>query len=97
MRGDDSTSKQMLIAPQRAIFIWVNSDLYYPRELAKKLKRDDLTIVSPSWLDHGFYGKELSGVVADHAAWLDDRQYNQLLLAKTRIISPANTREVNDR
>jgi hypothetical protein len=74
-RGTGRTTRQMEAAPRAAVYIWVNSRLDYPKQLARDIGRDDLIIVSPSWLDsERFRGTALSGVVLDHAALLTYRQ-----------------------
>jgi hypothetical protein len=59
MNQTGRTTKQMLKAPQRAIYVWPNHDLEYPKQLAKTLNRTDLIIVGPSWLQDStsFRGK----------------------------------------
>lgn len=75
MRGDGSTTRQMKDAPKGAHFVWVNSLIDYPKALAKKIGREDLVIVSPSFLsDNRWRGLRFSGLVIDHAAPLDHRQ-----------------------
>lgn len=68
-KGSGKTTKQMLEAPQSAIYIWVkNSPLEYAQRLARHLGREDLKI-TPYWrleqLDciRGFNG----AIVIDHA------------------------------
>ena len=71
-----NTARQMLAAPQKAVFVWVNHQLQYPRVLATRIGRHDLEIVSPSWLsDRRWLGREFTGIVLDHAVALDDRQW----------------------
>jgi len=66
----------MQVAPEKAVFVWVNHQLSYPKSLAEKLNRDDLEIVSPDWLsDHRWAGRAFSGIVLDHAAALTDKQW----------------------
>lgn len=69
------TSQQMLAAPPRAVFVCCNEQLIYPRQLAGRLRRKDLRIVGPSWLeDEGWRGGDFSAVVLDHALRLTDGQ-----------------------
>lgn len=86
-RGTGQTTRQMQAAPQRAIFIWpVRHSMPYAKELAHKLGRDDLQIVTPDWLqDEKWRGLELSGIVIDHATRLSIEQYHKLEWARTRI------------
>lgn len=72
-----TTTKQMEIAPKNAIFIWDNNHLIYPKHLARKLKRNDLTIVSKSWItEHNLKGKIFSGIILDHSVVLSEEQQN---------------------
>jgi hypothetical protein len=74
-RGSGKTAKQMKDAPHGAIFIWINGDTCYAKNLALDMGRDDLEIVSPYWLESDkCRGRKLSGVVVDHAAHLNSRQ-----------------------
>jgi hypothetical protein len=74
------TTRQMRQAPCNAIYIWCNSDLGYPRELAIKLGRRDLYIKSPRWLEieAKVRGFRPSDIVVDHAAKLDSKQMTGL-------------------
>lgn len=72
-RQTGQTATQMQGAPIRAVYVWCNDDLYYPRRLAGFLRREDLVIVSPSWLDR-WSGQPTSGLVVDHAACLSGYQ-----------------------
>lgn len=84
-RQSGRTSKQMIEAPKDAVFIWCNTHLEYPKELAKKLKRTDLRIEDPSFLHDRWRGLKMTGIVADHALDLTGEQYVSLLEARIRI------------
>lgn len=85
-RGTGRTTRQMLDAPREAIFVSCHASVTgYDRKLARELGREDLRIVEPSWLDHGWYGKVLTGIVVDHAAHLTDKEQELLRGAITRI------------
>jgi len=84
-RGTGRTTKQMEAAPQGSVYLWVHGDVYYPKKLAEKIGRTDLKIVGPGWLENGWLGVELTGLVVDHAAQLNERQSHGLLGAITRI------------
>jgi hypothetical protein len=72
-RGTGRTTKQMQAAAKGAHFVWSNDILSYPRDLVKKLGRNDLQIVGPSFLfNHGFRGRVLTGLVIDHACQFTD-------------------------
>lgn len=68
-RRSGRTTQQMVDAPQGSVFVWIAGDLSYPKWLAEKVERKDLEIVGPQWLDNGWRGRELKGLVVDHAAW----------------------------
>jgi hypothetical protein len=80
------TTKQMQNAPKGAVYVWCNSVLGYPRDLAKKIERTDLEIVSPHWLtDQRWRGRSLTGLELDHTCRLDEREYQSFEDALTRI------------
>jgi hypothetical protein len=58
----------MLSAREGAVFVWVNHDTLYAKKLAARIGRTDLEIVGPQWLENGWIGRSLSGLVIDHAA-----------------------------
>ena len=67
-RGSGRTSQQMLDAPPRAVFVCCKGMSGYAQCLANHLRRNDLRIVGPSWLeDEGWRGGDFSAVVLDHA------------------------------
>lgn len=73
------TTRQMETAPQGAVFVWCNGHLDYPQALARKVGRDDLEIVSPTVFESNYFlGRNLTGLVIDHAARLTDRQIDFL-------------------
>jgi hypothetical protein len=86
-RGTGRTTRQMLAAPQRAIFISCNEcTVSHDRHLAKKHGRPDLQIVPPRWIsDQRWRGHELTGIVVDHAAKLTDHHIVELHHALTRV------------
>ncbi len=68
------TTKQMQDAPQGAIYVWLNSQLNYPRKLAEHLGRRDLVIVPAACVNLGTVvgRRERVSMVADHATrWTD--------------------------
>lgn len=71
MRQTGRTTQQMKEAPKGAVFVWNNNHLHYAHGLAHKLGREDLRIVSPSWLHQGHYRGLDVDVVLDHACKLD--------------------------
>lgn len=76
-RQSGRTTRAMQEAPKGAVYVWVHSNLDYPKELARKLGREDLRIVSPAWLeDRVWVGSLFSGIRLDHAATLSSRQWD---------------------
>ena len=68
IRGSGRTTQQMLSAREGSVFVWVNHDTLYAKKLAARIGRTDLEIVGPQWLENGWIGRSLSGLVIDHAA-----------------------------
>ena len=68
-RGTGQTTQQLKGAPTGAIFVWLNSDLWYPRKLALELGRKDLKIVGPAFLTNkgNFMGRGYMEIIFDHA------------------------------
>lgn len=80
-RGQGTTTRQMLDAPNGALFIWPNVDLSYPKALSRDLGRSDLIVMGPAALQDGGYrlaGMRLSAVIADHACALDEQDLDAL-------------------
>lgn len=69
-RGSGTTTRQMQRAPQGAFFVCPNEAFarQYGRDLARHLGREDLKLVSLSWLEkpHNWRGSNRS-IVVDHA------------------------------
>jgi hypothetical protein len=77
---------QLKQAPQGAVFIWVNADVSYPKQLARQLGRDDLQIVGPGWLDsYRWQGQTFPWIEVDHAAKLTGYQHELLQYALSRV------------
>ena len=89
-RGTGATTQQMKEAPKGAVFVWCNWRTDYAIHLAQKLGRNDLQIESPTWLENGWRGVKLAGVVVDHAARLTPSQRDGYQAALTRMPSNAN-------
>jgi hypothetical protein len=86
-RGSGRTTRAMLDAPKGSVYVWVNHHLDYPRELARRLGRDDLNIVSPRQVeDQGRWaGMRLTDVRLDHALLFTDAQREAYQWLLTRI------------
>lgn len=87
-RGTGRTTRQMQSAPIGAVFVWCSADVSYPRALANKIGRTDLKILPADRLadDSNWYrGEKLTGVVLDHAAVPDEREWRNLQQAMARI------------
>lgn len=74
MRGGGHTTKQILDAPEEAIYVWVNERIYYPKKIANKLGRNDLIIKGPSVLEYGRLRGINKPIILDHAVSLTSRQ-----------------------
>lgn len=88
-RRQGTTTRQMMNAPQCALFVWPVADLSYPKALAHYLGRGDLLIAGPSALyDEGrrWAGRLLSGVVVDHACALDEQDWEALRNIEVRCV-----------
>lgn len=69
-RGTGRTTRQMLDAPNGAIYIWCNGDIAkngYPDALKKFLKRDDLVLYSIQFLENRGWRGLSTTIVVDHA------------------------------
>jgi len=63
-RGTGRTKAQMMAAPYRAYYVWVNGDLSYPKTLASHVGRQDLRIVPLRHFEE--YGK-CQGIPRGHS------------------------------
>ena len=62
------TTQQMTDAPQGAMYVWCNSELHYPKSLARTLGRTDLVVLPPSWLRaDNVMPRNFPAVCVDHA------------------------------
>lgn len=67
LRGLGHTTHQMEKAPHKAIFIWCNDQLSYPKALARSLDRTDLAIIGPFEVVSCLRGARHTPFVYDHA------------------------------
>jgi hypothetical protein len=74
LRGTGITTEQMTKAPKDAVYVWCNHHFDYPRLLAKRLGRDDLTIMSPSSLLPFYIDGLARPLVLDYATVLTHQQ-----------------------
>ena len=68
LRQTGVTTRQMMEAPQGAIYVWPNSHLDYPRRLARHLDRLDLKIVSAGSVRFETVAGKRVTMIVDHAA-----------------------------
>lgn len=80
-RGSGQTTQQMQAAPPGAVFVWCNTILHYPRDLARHLGRTDLRIVSPSWVSASQMAGGKTPIAVDHAAYLTFEQRDAIRIA----------------
>lgn len=88
-RQTGRTTQQIVEAPQCAMFVWPNTALHYPRQLAIKANREDLAIRSLSWLfPPNIIGRKFTAVVIDHEAWqrLEPENLRAIEYLKSRFI-----------
>jgi hypothetical protein len=73
-------------AAKNALFVWCNGGLQYPKELARRLGREDLEIVSPDYITSDRWrGREFSDVVFDHAVSFHPKARYHIQEIRTRI------------
>jgi len=77
LRGSGRTTQQIKTAPEGVVFIWVNhNSLFYAKNLARRLNRNDLEIVSPDWLSsYRWAGRYYTAIILDHALRLIPDQF----------------------
>ena len=79
------TTNQMLKAPVGATYVWVNSNLCYPKKLARHLGRQDLEIVRSSWLTfRNCNGRRVSALILDHGLETDEEMQEVIEYLKIR-------------
>jgi hypothetical protein len=71
----ETTRKQMENAAPGALFVWCNNQIYYPKDLAKRIGRGDLRIIGPAGLDGPPLTFGFPEIIVDHAALLSRRQH----------------------
>ena len=86
-RGTGRTTRQMLAAPQGAVFVSAHAgSVSYDKALALKHGRSDLKIVAPDWFSGGRWtGLRLTGIVIDHATQMTEQRQEYLQMALTRV------------
>lgn len=66
-RGIGITKGQIEGAPPNAVYVWCNGVLSYPRDLAKRVGRNDIEFVAPHWLRLRAWAGSGRPIVLDHA------------------------------
>lgn len=82
-RQTGRTSRQMKDAPQGAVYVWCNNVLRYPKDLANRLGRTDLKVISLDGLEEAIIGTR-NHVVVDHFANLSERQIHALQIHEAK-------------
>jgi hypothetical protein len=80
-RGTGRTTKQILAAPENAVYVWpVSGSMYYIKYLVLDLGRADLKIVSLEHFCTNYHRGLRAPVVVDHACWqhASDRTISEL-------------------
>lgn len=73
-RQNTLTATAMMEAPRGATYVWCNNELWYAMELRNHLKRGDLYIRMPRWLDSDAPYSVRTQIIVDHALRLTPRQ-----------------------
>lgn len=73
-RQNTLTATAMMKAPLGASYVWCNNELWYPIELCKKLRRPDIRIHWPRWLDTNAPHSVRGQIIVDHALRLTPEQ-----------------------
>lgn len=73
-RQNGLTATALMNAPLGASYVWCNNELWYPIELCKKLRRPDIRIHWPRWLDTNAPHSVRGQVIVDHALRLTPEQ-----------------------
>lgn len=85
-RGMGRTTAQIQALPKGGVFVWCNNKLEYPKLLAKKLGREDIHVVGPSWItNRDWRGMELKALEADHAISNNQMWWHEFHHAQTRV------------
>lgn len=88
-RGEGATSRAMNAAPKGAHYVWVNEHLGYPKDLARRLGRADLVIVSPGWFQGDRWrGIQFKAIVLDHATEYTESIFRAIEYARSRQPEP---------
>ena len=79
-RRSGRTTNQIKEAPEWAIYVWpVQLSISHPKQIAKKLGRTDIKIVSLSWLKVSNVRGQSSKVILDHAtpSFMTNREWDE--------------------
>lgn len=91
------TTHQIVTAPLNALYFWGTNDVRYPKAIALKENRTDLTFIGPSWLTDGRW-QSLSlttHLVVDHAVELSTEQNQILWTVRDRLAFVENQDETH--
>lgn len=85
-RGSGRTRSQLDKAPSKAVFVWCNDKLEYPRALAYVVGRGDITVLRSRWLDEPVlqFSRNVTDVVLDHALVLTPLQEQNIGILQAR-------------
>lgn len=81
-RALGSTTHQMINAPVNSVYVWLNSNLLYPRSLAKHLGRGDLIIRSCNGVfGDGSWRGVKQEIIVDHSTYenCSNRVYDEIM------------------
>lgn len=83
-RQNSLTATAMMQAPHGATYVWCNNELWYAIELRNYLKRADLIIRMPRWLDTGAPYSVRGQIIVDHALRLTPEQRELIIKINER-------------
>jgi hypothetical protein len=85
--GTGRTTRQMRAAKRDSVFIVGNRNMVdYARHLAESIGRDDLKIVTLTWLEENSWrGREFTGITVDHDLQLTEKQQTLFDMAMRQV------------
>lgn len=81
--GRGFTTRQIVAAPQGSLFVWPLDNTDYPRAIAEKMNRKDLTISGPRILQRLELLRRYANIVMDHGCECDPVEDEALLIYQT--------------
>lgn len=80
-----TTTNQIINAPENSVYLWMNGDIAYPRTIAMKYNRNDITFMSVyMFFRYQYHGGYCRYIVADHNCVLDFDQIEKIFINNER-------------